>query len=373
MPGTREGIGNRMFKDIECKKENCCGCQACTDVCPVNAIHMCVDEEGFWYPQIDKAKCTKCGLCESVCPLKGSRRDKEELYFGVQAKDDAIRYASSSGGMFPLLAHTVLKKQGVVYGAGYDGSMEVLHKRAEDMEQLEAIKRTKYVQSNLNGIYREIQEELKRDRWVLFCGTPCQAEALRLFLDGKDDKLLLVDLVCYGVGSPGIWKDYVTYLEHRYRGKLKKFSFRDKRNRNHGQTRSLVIGDREIVGVLYRDAYCRMYFRNYSIRPSCHHCKFCRTSRNSDFTIGDFWGVERVRPDYDDGMGTSLVIAHTEKAKNFWKEIEKDVRWFACEKEDVLQPRLREPTKAAKHRKMFMELYRKLPFSMLVKLAGSWR
>lgn len=366
--------GHRILfknKKMKLKKENCCGCQACADVCPVNAIHMYVDGEGFWYPETENSICTGCGLCEQVCPVKDSSRNKEEeLYLGVQAKDDAIRHTSSSGGMFSLLAHAVLEKQGVVYGAGYDGSMEVLHKKAEDIKQLETIKRTKYVQSDLKGIYREIQEELKKDCWVLFCGTPCQAHALKLFLNGKDEKLLLVDLVCYGVGSPGIWRDYVTYLEHRYKGKLQNFSFRDKRNRDSGQMRSFVIEDREVVNALYRDAYCRSYFRNYSIRPSCYHCGFCEVERSSDFTIGDFWGVKNVRPDFDDGMGISLVIAHTEKAKAFWKEIEKNARWFACEKKDILQPRLKEPVKAAKHRRLFMELYQRLPFSMFVKLLG---
>lgn len=356
---------------MKMKKENCCGCQACADVCPVNAIHMYADEEGFWYPKTERTICINCGLCEKVCPMENEgRKNEEELYLGIQAKDDAIRYASSSGGMFPLLAHAVLKKHGVVYGAGYDGNMEVLHKRAEDMEQLEAIKRTKYVQSNLSGIYREIQEELEKDRWVLFCGTPCQAQALRLFLNGKDAKLLLADLVCYGVGSPGIWKDYTAYLECRYKGKLQSFSFRDKRNRDHGRTCSFAVEGKEVVNALLRDVYCRMYFENYSIRPSCYHCGFCRIQRSSDFTIGDFWGVERVRADFDDGMGTSLAIAHTEKAKRFWEEIKKDARWFSCKKEDILQPRLMEPVKAARHRKLFMALYRSLPFSVFIKLCS---
>ncbi|GFI36514.1 ferredoxin [Lachnospiraceae bacterium] len=363
-----------MIKRTGCKKENCCGCQACADLCPAGAIHMCPDQEGFWYPQTDPELCTGCGRCERICPVNDRSQGKEEeRYFGVQAKDDTIRYASSSGGMFTLLAHAVLNRQGIVYGAGYSGNMEVEHRKICDKGRLETIRRTKYVQSSMKGVYREIQKDLQLGSWVMFCGTPCQAQALRQFLDGEDDRLLLVDLVCYGVGSPGIWKDYVTDLERRYKGKLKDFSFRDKRNRDHGQTRSFVIGESEIVNTLYQDAYCRMYFRNYSIRPSCHHCSFCGIRRSSDFTIGDFWGVENVRPDFDDGMGTSLVIAHTEKAKEFWKEIEKDARWFACQKEDVLQPRLREPTKAAGHRKLFMELYRRLPFSLLMKLVGGRR
>ncbi|NBI91541.1 4Fe-4S dicluster domain-containing protein [Lachnospiraceae bacterium] len=369
-----KGIVIRMGKGKGWEKENCCGCQACKDICPAGAIHMYMDGEGFLYPETDEGKCTGCGLCESVCPLKNnSRGSGQELYFGMQAKDDRTRYSSSSGGMFPLLASEVLKKQGVVYGAGYGSRMEVLHKSARNSGQLEGIKRTKYVQSSLDGIYREIQRELEQGHQVLFCGTPCQAQALRLFLGGKDEGLILVDLICYGVASPGIWGDYVKYLERRYKGKMKNFSFRDKRNRDNGHTCSFMIDDREEALPLYQDVFSRMYAGNYSIRPSCHCCRFCKTERSSDFTIGDFWGIEKVRPGFDDGMGNSLVIVHTKKAEELWKELKKETRWFACQKEDVLQPRLQTPTMAAKRRGLFMKAYERLPFSLFINLVGGWK
>lgn len=363
-----------MIKAVKVKKEDCCGCQACADICHANAIHMWLDEEGFWYPKVDAAACMECGLCEKVCPLRDAgRNDEEALYLGVQARDDAIRQVSSSGGMFPLLAHAVLKEQGLIYGAGYGSGMKVMHQRAETMEQLEALKGTKYVQSSMKGVYQDIQTELRHGRNVLFCGTPCQSQALRQFLNGEDDGLILVDLVCYGAGSPGIWRDYVAYLERRYAGKLESFSFRDKRNRDNGHVRAFATGGREIVDSLYRDIYCKMYFGNYSLRPACHQCGFCGPQRSSDFTIGDFWGIENVRPDFDDGLGTSMVIAHTEKARALWRKIEKDARWFVCGREAVLQPRLQEPTKAAKYRRLFMALYRRLPFHLLAWLVNRGR
>lgn len=351
------------------KKEMCCGCGACAEICPKDAIDMVQDGEGFYYPETNKAVCIECGKCRMVCPLKDGRNNGyDNLYFGARAIEDRIRYFSSSGGVFSVLAQYVIKRQGVVYGAGYDGNMKVLHQGAEDCDQLEKIKRTKYVQSDIRGIYSSIKKKLKENRWVLFCGTPCQAQALRIFLNREYERLIIVDLVCYGVPSPGMWREYVKYLEKKHSGKMTDFSFRDKRNADNGHSISYRIDGREYVDPIYKDVYCRMYFENYSLRPSCYSCKFCTVNRSSDFTIGDFWGLERIKPEMDDGMGTSLVIVHSEQAKMIWNEMKTEMLWFKCEEKDILQPRLLESTTSARNRRIFMMLYRILPFSIMVKL-----
>lgn len=358
-----------MEKQGPSGKEICCGCSACADSCGAGAIEMVQDKEGFFYPHIDKSKCTGCGRCEQVCPVNQPvAADCANQYFGIQAKEKEIRYSSSSGGIFSLLAQYVLDRRGSVYGAGYSENMEVTHQETRSLTELEWIKRTKYVQSDLKGIYKKIQQQLKQGQWVLFCGTPCQAQALRLFLDQSYERLILMDLVCYGVPSPGIWQKYVRHLERRYGGAMTDFSFRDKRNRDNGHMRSFIINDHEYADSLFADAYCKMFFGNCILRPSCHECQFCTVERNSDFTTGDFWGIEHVRPDMDDGMGTSLAILHTDKAREIWEEIKERTVWFTCEKEQVLQPRLLEPTKAAKGRRLFMAAYKVLPFSLLIKL-----
>ena len=363
------------------EKETCCGCAACADICPVGAIHMAMDEEGFRYPEIDEKTCIKCGKCASACPMKGKRAEKaKNSYLGVRAKDRKLRLASSSGGMFPLLADYVLRQQGVVCGAAYDGDMRVVHREARDRQELDALKRTKYVQSDLTGVYRRIRRHLEEGRWVLFCGTPCQAHALRLFLGKAYPKLILADLVCYGAPSPGIWASYVRSLERKQGGKMTAFSFRDKRAGDNGHTCAYVAAGKEYAGSLNADLFCRMYFTDHIIRPSCHACGYCSVDRDSDFTLGDFWGLGKVRPDMDDGFGASMVILHTEQARKIWEEVKGEADWFPCRREDVLQPRLQTPTKAAAGRAQFMNLYRRLPFPLFLKWfwlkqtwAGAWR
>ncbi len=351
------------------RKEGCCGCGACADICPVGAVRMVPDGEDFRYPKIDQKKCVNCGRCVQVCPMKKtSERIGENRYFGVQAKDSWIRYASSSGGIFPVLAEHVFWRQGIVYGAAYDDEMRVVHREARDMEELDALKRTKYVQSSMDGIYRGLEGQLKEGRWVLFCGTPCQVHALKLYLNRPYPNLILADLICYGVPSPGIWNSYVSYLERKRGGKMTGFSFRDKRKKDNGHVRVYTIDGAEHVDDLNEDIYCQMYFMNYTLRPSCHECGYCTTERESDFTIGDFWGIEKVRPEVDDGMGTSVVILHTKKAEEIWREMEAEVSWFACKRDEILQPRLMNPTSRAKGRGIFMALYKFLPFSVFLRL-----
>lgn len=349
------------------EKAACCGCGACADACPVQAIRMVPDREGFLYPEVIRTACVHCGRCDAVCPLKAeSAALREGLFFG--ARSERLRPGSSSGGMFTVLAEYVLQRKGAVFGAAFGEHMEVLHREAQSPAELEGLRRTKYVQSRLDGVYIRIRSLLKEGRWVLFCGTPCQAHALKRFLGEPYPTLLLADLVCYGVPSPGIWRRYVALLERRHGGRLTEFSFRDKRARDNGHTRCYTTGSREYTSSLGEDIFCKMFFANLSIRPSCHACRYCTPDRESDFTLGDFWGMEKIRPDLNDGMGTSLVILHTDKASEVWEQVRDKVVWFSCEKEDALQPRLESPTPAARTRGVFMLSFRILPFSIATAL-----
>ncbi|MCM1134490.1 MAG: Coenzyme F420 hydrogenase/dehydrogenase, beta subunit C-terminal domain [Clostridium sp.] len=357
------------MKKIFSEKAGCYGCGLCVASCPFHAVSMRADKEGFLYPSINKRKCSHCGKCEAVCPhKKAGAGKKEKIYLAAQAIDNKIRYASTSGGVFPILAEWILVKGGIVFGAamGEDGSVQ--HKAVQDINELAMLQKTKYVQSNLAGCYEKVKQLLKDGKLVLFSGTPCQCQAVKQYVGKENKNLLLVDLICYGVPSPGIWGKYVAELERRFHGKLSEFYFRDKRGKDNGHTVSMTIGGKEYSGSINDNVFCRLYFRNYNIRPSCYQCPFTTTERDSDITIGDFWGIENVNPKMDDKMGTSLMILHNRKAVKLWEAVKEKFRYFQCTEEEALQPRLCIPTPIPQKRRLFMALNCFLPLSIIEKM-----
>ncbi|MCD7840488.1 MAG: Coenzyme F420 hydrogenase/dehydrogenase, beta subunit C-terminal domain [Erysipelotrichaceae bacterium] len=351
-------------------KEMCVGCGACADKCPVNAISMKMDKEGFYYPFVNNQTCINCHQCLNICPTKNIKDIIDEnSYFGAKALSNDKRYSSSSGGVFPILAEYVLDNHGVVYGACFDKDLQVKHFEIESIDQISWLQKTKYVQSDLTGIYKKVKSRLKEYRYVLFCGTPCQCQGLLNYLGEDSDYLILVDLICYGVPSPGVWNSYKEYVENKYNGHLKDFSFRDKRNHDNGHTISFHIDDHEYVQPLNKNLYNRLYFGNLIIRPSCYQCRFTSVHRNSDLTIGDFWGIEKVHPEEDDGMGCSVVIVHSLKGRHIWHEVKNKVQYFECHENDVLQPRLKTPTtKPRLKRSLFMICYSLMSFESCIKI-----
>lgn len=332
---------------------------------------MVMDREGFFYPKVNSKKCIDCGKCEAVCPIKHYdkiRRAGSYTYLGVQAKDDSIRFSSTSGGAFSVLAKHILFCKGVIFGAAMDSDGIVYHKDIQKIQELNLLQKSKYVQSQMTNCYEKVKNYLKDGRLVLFSGTPCQCQAVKQYIGKNNDRLIIVDLVCYGVPSPWIWQKYLKELEKKYHGEVSDFCFRDKREGDNGHTVSMKAGDREYSYSLDQDLFCKIYFHNYILRPSCHSCGFCTVERESDITIGDFWGLERVNPDMEDGMGTSLMILRNEKAYNIWKTVENDFRYFQCEKEDILQPRLCGPTPQADRRGEFLALSRILPLALAEKI-----
>lgn len=350
-------------------KKTCTGCGVCAELCPQQAITLKPDKEGFLYPSIDESLCSHCNLCVQECPCqKLSSADNKNLYFGAHAKEPSIRLRGSSGGVFPLLASHVLQQGGVVFGACLMNDGSIAHKGIDKIEDLDQITKTKYVQSNLSNIWKPVRFLLNEGRTVLFCGTPCQAESLRSYLGGNDRNLILVDLICYGVPSPGIWQHYLNFLHRKYYARPYRFYFRDKCNQDNGHTVRIQCADKEYTYSVYQDLFLRSFFKSINLRPSCYHCKYSNVSRNSDITLGDFWGIEHVHPSFDDGMGNSVILCHTAKGLSLFNEIKNQLNWFSCEEVEIIQPRLQEPTKCPPMRWIYMLLYRILPFSLWIRL-----
>jgi len=304
-------------------KEECCGCTACKNICPVNAIEMKEDKEGFLYPIVNEEKCIKCELCKKVCPVLNIKNEtKEQHAYIFQNANDDVRRQSTSGGAFSAIAEKIIDKNGIVYGVIFDKDFNVIHKGIENKEELYKFRNSKYVQSNLNNVFKEVKENLEKDRWVCFSGTSCQIEGLKNFLRKQYEKLLLVDVVCRAVPSPLIWKKYLK-LKKQENGDVSKIYFRDKLYGYKYSNFSVYDSQNNLRyhNGVESDPYLRAFFSNICDRPSCYNCKFKKLNRESDITLWDCFNVEKYNPKLDDDKGTTRILTNTVKGKRFVEEI----------------------------------------------------
>ena len=328
-------------------RSNCCGCSACASICAHNAISMEPDSMGFKYPVVDVSKCVDCGLCEKVCAFNEnydkSLNLQKPLAYGVRHKDMNEVATSRSGAAFIAISDWVLDNDGVVYGAGYIGHFRVVHKRATTKEERNEFKGSKYVQSDMNDVFRQVKSDLKAGLKVLFSGTPCQVAGLASFVGKKlRENLYLVDIVCHGVPAPNIWRDYLTYLEKKYNDTAIAVNFRDKTEFGWNEhMESITFKERKI----YNHSYAYLYCSNLISRPSCEKCHYTNLHRPSDITIADFWGWEKTDNTINsDGKGLSLVFCNTAKGHDLYSDIVSSVNSVPVKIEDCLQPNLQHPS-----------------------------
>ncbi len=302
-------------------KAKCCGCHACASVCPKGCIVMSDDGEGFLYPVVNTEICIDCGLCERVCPILSSDSGERACVSAYAAynNDEKVRRMGSSGGVFSALAKAVLAGGGVVFGAAMDAALELSHTYVEKERDLPKLCGSKYVQSRIGNAYVEAKSFLDGGREVLFAGTPCQIEGLYSYLGQDCDRLLTADIVCHGVPSPLVFKKYI---EAKKIGRITGISFRDKSGGWRDYSLRFDKSDgRSVYTKSTDDGYMRAFLKNLSLRPSCYECAFKKRIKASDITLGDFWGVEKIHPDMDDNMGTSLVIVNSEKGKELFSRV----------------------------------------------------
>ena len=217
-------------------KIDCCGCWACVNICPRKAIVMLEDEEGFFYPKIDEEKCINCDLCKKVCFYKNGYANiadhvESKQVYALKHRNLRVRQESQSGGAFTALSDIILDNEGVVYGVGFAENFTVLHKRAVTKITRDEFRGSKYIQSRVGEILKNVKDDLDADKLVMFTGTPCQVEGLKQYLGShkKIANLYLVDLICYNSSSPKIWKEYLSFLEQRDSENIVSVKFRDKK------------------------------------------------------------------------------------------------------------------------------------------------
>lgn len=310
-----------MFLDSGIKSE-CCGCKACASACKKDAISFKYDEEGFWYPEVYREKCVGCGACRKACPFSGDEllplKDENQFYAAF-SKEAEVLDASASGGAFTHISDCVLENGGVVFGHCYDDSLNAVCIQADTREKRNLFRGSKYVQSDMGAVYAQIRAQAESGRSVLATGTPCQIDAVRKIFNGRvPQNLVLLEIICHGVPSPGIFREYLSLIERKRGKKVTDFKFRGKERGWTTPLRKISYEDGSHCGeLLNADAFNNLFQGTDCIlRPSCYSCRYAGKQRVADISIADFWGVEAVHPDMFNGnRGCSLVLVNTEKGR----------------------------------------------------------
>ena len=315
---------SKLYKE----KLQCTGCHGCANICPVQAVTMKSDDEGFLYPIIDEEKCIGCHLCEQVCPIHKSScaSEKTPNAFAAVCTYENIRMGSSSGGVFPVLAEYILKKNGAVFGAvSTEDCKSVEHQVAFNIDENTAQRGSKYLQSRIGSTYKQAEELLKSGKMVLFTGTPCQIAGLYAYLRKNYENLYTQDLICHGVPSPLVWKKYLDEMEKKARKSIKSVSFRNKGRGWKNYSLRVEFSNRSIYcKSLIEDPYLKGFMSDLFLRPSCYECRYKSIGRQADITLADFWGVEKVFPELDDDCGVSLIYVHSQKGKELLDAVRND-------------------------------------------------
>lgn len=325
-----------------CAEEKCTGCGSCAIACPQNCISMGEDDEGFRYPSLQPECCVRCGVCQKVCPVVNTPKKNEgKDAYAVKNRDEDIRLHSSSGGVFTLLAQETILHAGVVCAAKYNAEFAVEHAIASTEDEIVSFTGAKYAQSIPERCFREVESRLKSGQRVMFVGTPCQVAGLKRFLRKEYQNLLLVDMICHGVPSPGVWMKYLRERKQKDSGnsEIRKINQRSKVSGWSKHNYSVEIEYQN--GSRYRkhkneDWYMLGFINNLFLRPSCADCHFKGLDRNSDITLGDYWGVWDQLPEFDDNKGVSLLLIHSDKGHEIWNAVKGKCSYLQVNREQAI-------------------------------------
>ena len=323
-------------------EQECCGCTACASVCPVHAITMKQDQKGYWTPVVDREKCIQCMQCERACFYRSGVLPREAFLqesYAAWLKNRQKRVSSQSGGMSAALAEQVIAVGGTAYGAIIDDDFVVRHRGCSTLEACNRLRGSKYVQSDINTAFVDVKRDVEAGKKVLFVGTPCQVAGLRKFMQHPCDNLLLVDLICFGVPSSTIWRDFLDSMQRRHPDeRLEQVWFRDPQFGWHGSKANFKFDGKWYPNEEYND----LFYEGIAFRQNCYACKFDNLERPGDLTIGDCWFIENIDKNLADEAGISLVLVNNAHGKQWWDALD-NVQKRQVDISKLMQPCLCHP------------------------------
>lgn len=353
-------------------KKDCCGCSACDNICPVNAITMQEDEYGFIYPKINDTTCIKCEACIRVCAYQNVEEKNSviQTYAAVSQNTDLMK--SASGGIFASIATNIIKNNGIVFGATLEsenGTLVPKHIMVDNERDLLKLLGSKYVQSDIGRTFKEVRKQLLMNKQVLFCGTPCQIAGLKSFLKKEYDNLFLIDIICHGVPNARMFQDYIKLMSKG--NEVVDFKFRDKRF-GWSTIGSVSLKDKgnKIIDIPIRgneNSYYSNFLNLLTLRENCYSCKYACNRRPGDITIGDYWGIEKEHPEIlntnggsiDEKKGVSVVITNTNKGERLISTYN-NLKMYVSDygKAAKINDQLRVPSKLTEEREIVLNLYK---------------
>ena len=320
-------------------RNKCNGCFTCKSVCKQSAISDSTDSAGFSYPVVNDDLCILCKKCIQVCPANSSSASRQPIAcFAAISKNADLLKKSSSGGMFGEIASLFTQRNGIVYGCKWDDDFKsASHSYAYTPDEITKFYTSKYVQSNLNGIFAHVKSELRNNKPILFSGTPCQVYALNKYLEDDAGKVAYVDFICHGVPSPGVFQKYIFSLERKNKSEIVYFNFRhkDEKKKKNIIGYKLKNNNEFLFKSRDDDLYFSLFNFNYILRESCFTCTSKSGRSLSDITIGDFWGIEKIKPSLTD-YGCSCVVIWTPKGLDIWNSIKEELEYYDVKYEDII-------------------------------------
>lgn len=355
-------------------KKDCTGCSACASICPKHCITMSEDLEGFDYPIVDSELCINCHLCEKVCPVKKLPKSEFDNYtICIQNKDERVRSRSSAGGLIGAVYRATFDRKGIAFGVGFDSDNITRFMSAESIDECfnKKIFASKYVSAELDDVFLKVKQELSTGRLVCFAGLPCQVAGLKSYLGEKPANLWLIDLTCYGVPSRKLYREYIEFLEFKYRQKVYDIRFRDKTFGYAAPTMCVELENGKVKSQNFAvKSFLRCFFSDIASRPSCYECPYKTVDRVSDLTIGDMRSIHRFIPEMDDDLGTTVAYVHSENGEKILNAIRDSVRMSSIPIEGVLTTSGKKMVSCPKmnpHREAFFAEINTLPYEVLIR------